>query len=79
MSDDYIGVKKLAAEILRVAAEDFKRPRRCARETRQSPREIRNECARFLASNSVWHMVLGLNPEYCARWLRKQVEGVKRV
>lgn len=68
-SDQHKGLRRLAAEVLRVAVEDYKR--------KGATREERQMCARFLVSNSYWHQALNLNPEYCAKWLRKQIERVK--
>lgn len=77
--DDNKALRRLAAAVLLTAVEDYRQPRRAARETGHgSERETRNECARFLVSNSPWHMVLGLHPDRAARWLRKEIEG-KRV
>src|SRR5262245_55960139 len=56
-------LKKLARAVIATAIRDHRRA------VSQSQSDMRDECAQFLCSQTLWHLVLDLNPDHAAMQL----------
>lgn len=66
MSDNYIGMRKLAAAVMTTAAKDLMRA------VNAGDYNMYSECRKFLMNDSVWHQILNIDPDYVARWVNAQ-------